>query len=82
MYLKKMTTRKSLSQKIINGENEKKENVTLKENILQDPQNIDLNERIASVENKLNLLISILNSNYLITENCPKNSEGKRQLPL
>jgi len=77
-----MANRQSLTQKVISNENQKREDTSLKEGVTKDSQNTDLNDRITSIENKLNLLIDILNSNHLITENCPKNPEGKRQLPL
>ena len=41
-----------------------------------------IEERVAALEAKINALINILNSNPNITENCPRDSEGKRQISL
>jgi len=38
--------------------------------------------KVAELEAKLNTLIQILNDNPLVVQNCKKNEEGKRQLPL
>jgi len=38
--------------------------------------------KLAELELKLNTLIEILNDNPLVVQNCKKNEQGKRQLPL
>ena len=46
----------------------------------QSSQNFE--ERISSLEEKLKSLIEVLNQNPSVTSNCPKNTEGKREIQL
>ena len=74
-FLIKMATKKSVLPQLTSLEKEE-----VKIESVETSQNIE--ERISSLEVKFNSLIEVLNQNPSITSNCPKNSEGKREIQL
>ena len=56
---------------------------SLEEKVFSEKENSgDYGDRLARLEEKFDALIACLNGNSSVTANCPKNSEGKRQIQL